>query len=201
MIVQFIVQHKLPLIIYPDFIALQKSLHAFVSNDVGVYTSNKTARDMVHCLATACKVQQIENIRDAPCVGITIDESQDRAVRSQMIIFCKFVHRGAVEEVELGVEELPNGKASTVFAALQNCLKKISGDLIAQWNQKNPGAYRACCEKLAQMQSAAGKRKKNSIAGHGDNDLGLDVRQPEQAVTTTRSGRTSVASNAHNRDN
>ena len=77
----------------------------------------------------------------------------------------------------------------------------ISGDLIAQWNQKNPGAYRACCEKLAQMQSTAGKRKKSSISGHGDNDLGLDVRQSEQVVTTTRSGRTSVASNAHNRDN
>ena len=76
----------------------------------------------------------------------------------------------------------------------------ISGDLIAQWNQKNPGAYRACCEKLAQMQSAAGKRKRSSIAGHGDNDLGLDVRQTEQVVTTTRSGRMSVPSNAHNRD-
>ena len=75
----------------------------------------------------------------------------------------------------------------------------ISGDLIAQWNQKNPGAYRACCEKLAQMLGAAGaKRKKSSIAGHDDSDLGLEVRQPESVVT--RSGRTSVASNAHNRD-
>jgi hypothetical protein len=124
MIVRFIVQHKLPLIIYPEFISLQKSLHAFASNDVGVYISENTARDMVHCLATACKVQQIQKIRDAPCVGITLDESQDRAVRSQMIVFCKFVHCGSVEEVELGVEELLNGKASTVFAALQNCLKK-----------------------------------------------------------------------------
>ena len=70
----------------------------------------------------------------------------------------------------------------------------ISPDLIAQWNQSNPGAYRACCEKLAHMQSAAaGTRRKSFNAAIDDNDL--DVRQPDPIIT--RSGRQSVASNAH----
>lgn len=72
----------------------------------------------------------------------------------------------------------------------------IGADLIAQWNQRNPGAHRACCEKLAQMQSAAAsKSKKGFNAAHNDNDLGLDLRQTDPVVT--RVGRKTVASNKH----
>ena len=72
----------------------------------------------------------------------------------------------------------------------------VSGDLVALWNRSNPGAYRACCAKMAQMQSAAaGTRKKSFNIAHNNNDLGLELQEAEPVVeaVVTRAGRTSSA--------
>ena len=72
----------------------------------------------------------------------------------------------------------------------------VSGELVALWNRSNPGPYRACCAKMAQMQSAAaGTRKKSFNVAHNNNDLGLDLQDAEPVVeaVVTRAGRKSSA--------
>ena len=120
---EYIVKNKIPVSQYEELIQLQIANGAFPSK-VGLFESRKAAREMVECLATAARGVLKKNWQQAKCIGVTLDETTDISVKSQLIVFYKYVLKGVVHEDEAGLEQLHAGNAHTVTAAILARLRK-----------------------------------------------------------------------------
>jgi hypothetical protein len=124
-IAEFIAMNKLPLTMYPKMIALNIGIGTF-GDKTGIYEGFDAGKEMMEALAYATRSVMQQRWTRASEIGVTIDETTDRSVKSQMIIFYKYFSDGILYEDCAGVEQLPNGKAETIMAALMHHLKKDS---------------------------------------------------------------------------
>jgi hypothetical protein len=123
-IAEFIAMRKLSLDMYPQMMILNLKLGLFGSNETALYKGLDAGKEMIEALASATRAVMQERWSRASEIGVTIDETTDRSVKSQMIMFYKYYLDGVLYEDCAGIEQLPNGKAQTVMAALLHHLKK-----------------------------------------------------------------------------
>ncbi len=127
-IAEFIAMNKLPLTMYPNMIGLNIGIGTF-GDKTAIYEGRDAGKEMIESLAYASRSVMQQRWSRASEFGVTIDETTDRSVKSQMIIFYKYFLEGVLYEDCAGVEQLPNGKAETVMAALVHHLKKDDIDV------------------------------------------------------------------------
>jgi hypothetical protein len=123
-IAEFIAMKKLSLEMYPQLVILNSKLGLFGPDETGLYKGLDAGKEMIESLASATRAVMQERWSRASEIGVTIDETTDRSVKSQMIIFYKYYLEGVLYEDCSGIEQLPNGKAQTVMAALLHHLNK-----------------------------------------------------------------------------
>jgi hypothetical protein len=126
---EYMVKQKAPIAHYEALMELQIQNGAFPSL-IGVFRGRHACREMVQCLATAARGALKKRWQQANCISVTLDETTDVAVKSQMIVFYKYVLRGVVYEDEAGLEQLPAGNAHTLTAAI---LARLEKDGIPLW--------------------------------------------------------------------
>lgn len=95
---------------------LNLKLGLFGSDETALYKGLDAGKEMIEALASATRAVMQERWSRASEIGVTIDETTDRSVKSQMIIFYKYYMDGVLYEDCSGIEQLPNGKAQTVTA-------------------------------------------------------------------------------------
>jgi hypothetical protein len=123
-IAEFIAMNKLPLELYPQMMDLNVKLGLFGLDETGLYRGLDAGKEMIESLASATRAVMHARWSHASEIGVTIDETTDRSVKSQMILFYKYYLDGILYEECAGIEQLPNGKAQTVMAALMHHLQK-----------------------------------------------------------------------------
>ena len=123
-IAEFIAKQKLSLEMYPKMIELNSKLGLFGSDETALFRGLDAGKEMIEAIASATRAVMQERWSRASEIGVTIDETTDRSVKSQMIIFYKYCLNGVLYEDCAGIEQLPNGKAQTVMAALLHRLNK-----------------------------------------------------------------------------
>ncbi len=122
LIAEYIAMNKLPLELYPSMISLNTALGTFGSEAVSVYESADVGREMIQCIAHAVRHEHHQRWMEADVIGVTIDETTDRSVTSQMIVCYKYFYCGKVYEECADLQALPNGKSATIAAALLHAL-------------------------------------------------------------------------------
>ncbi len=109
-IAKIIAMKKLSLEMYPQLVILNSKLGLFGPDETGLYKGLDAGKEMIEALASATRAVMQEHRSRASEIGVAIDETTDRSVKSQMIIIYKYYCSG--------IEQLPNGKAQAVMTAL-----------------------------------------------------------------------------------
>jgi hypothetical protein len=124
LIAEYIALNLLPLEQFTTMIALNKTLGTFGTESVALYESTPTGKEMMQCLAHAVRHEHHQRWLHCDVIGVTIDETTDKSIASQMIVCYKYFHAGVVYEECAALQQLPNGKSETVFAALLHALQR-----------------------------------------------------------------------------
>jgi hypothetical protein len=86
------------------------------------YTSDFFARQMLESLAWVTEQQHIEHIRSSPAVSVIIDESTDNANVKELCAYGRYTHKGEAKVAFLGIVDIPEGGAETVYKAVAKLL-------------------------------------------------------------------------------
>ena len=124
LIAEYIAMNLLPIEQFAQMITLNKELGTFGTESVAVYESNPVGKEMIQCLAHAVRHVHHQRWQKCDVIGVTIDETTDKSVTSQLIICYKYFHDGVVYEECAGVQALPNGKSETITAAVLHALQR-----------------------------------------------------------------------------
>jgi hypothetical protein len=124
LIAEYIAMNLLPLEQFATMISLNKTLGTFGTESVALYESTPIGKEMMQCLAHAVRHEHQQRWLHCDVIGVTIDETTDKSIASQMIICYKYYHAGVVYEECAALQQLPNGKSETIFAALLHALER-----------------------------------------------------------------------------
>lgn len=80
------------------------------------YTSDFFARQMLESLATVLENRHIEHVRKSPAVAVIVDDSTDDANIKQLSVVVRYLLHGAPRLAFLGLIDIPEGGAETVFS-------------------------------------------------------------------------------------
>ena len=121
--VYFMAQHNIALNTYAPLIELQKSNGCEVlSRPSGHYVAHEVVSEMLQCLASSITDDVKQNIKNSKFIGVLTDESCDIAVLKKLIIYVQTFSGGKVNVSFATNIDVPDGKAETIFNAINEWL-------------------------------------------------------------------------------
>jgi hypothetical protein len=123
----FLAQHNLALSLLQP---LRQLVTTLGGTDSGLYTGHDLRAELLACLAQPVRAGVLAELKESPFFALMVDETTDVAVKKQLMIYAKFVkHDGAACSRYIGVRELPNGKAETIFDEIMAFLTRNDLDV------------------------------------------------------------------------
>ena len=129
-IVNFIVQHNLPLDLFGDIVQLAVDLGAarlkkLNAGKNATHTSAYTVSGLLQCLKKQVDEKVTANIRDSPMYSILADEVMDVASHKHLAMLCRYVNiNGSTDTILLNDVEIADGTANTITAAITSELRE-----------------------------------------------------------------------------
>eukprot|EP00733_Pompholyxophrys_punicea_P001679 Pompholyxophrys_punicea_v1_NODE_933_length_1122_cov_2.798500.p1 type:complete len:277 gc:universal NODE_933_length_1122_cov_2.798500:196-1026(+) len=128
--IYWLCKEKMPLMKYNSLLELEtingafSGLESILSGGRSSYTSHDFLNEAVEVLADVVSSKIIKLISESPVLGLIVDESLDISTTSQMVVYYRLESHGKKYVAFGGIENLRNGEAATITAAIHHRLKK-----------------------------------------------------------------------------
>ena len=89
------------------------------------YTSERTMYEIIEVLSATIEEEILQVISTSPLISILCDESTDIAILKQLVVYVRYIKNGEVVTRFLKIQDLFDGTAVTIEAALIDILSKL----------------------------------------------------------------------------
>ncbi|CAI7881177.1 unnamed protein product [Closterium sp. NIES-54] len=129
--VEFICNNDAPIAMFQKLIGFlaEEGVEDIPRQSYGVYITQYGFNEMASAMAKYQKTQQLQHLLASPFIGITCDESTDRARGKHLIVFATFLKNGVSVMEFLSLLTVHKCDASSLFTVLTSHLESVGVDI------------------------------------------------------------------------
>ena len=93
------------------------------NKDYATYANAISGREFVIAIVEHIESNQVEEVRNSPCYSLLLDESTDRALKSHLIMYFSYLHKGGLGQPKslfLSLSAICDGIAQSIYDAWTN---------------------------------------------------------------------------------
>ena len=120
---------------FVSLLGLAKSIGATYLCDLNLggnahYTSERFIQEAVSSLGVVIRKKIFDDLRSSPFFSLLCDETTDVAVKKELIVYARYLSSDRhIRTSFIGLLEVPDGTASTIFSALQKLCEEEGFDI------------------------------------------------------------------------
>ncbi|CAI7890758.1 unnamed protein product [Closterium sp. NIES-54] len=129
--VEFICDHDAPIAMFPKLVAFsaEEGVADIPLQSYGVYITQYGFNEMAGAMAKYQRSQQLQHLLASPFIGLTFDESTNRARGKHLIVFATFLKNGVAVTEFLALLTVQKCDASSLFTVLMSHLDSVGVDI------------------------------------------------------------------------